>query len=103
MEINGLRRWWSALLSLNIVLPLFVSPVGAGHIEGIPPQEQRVPPPIAQKKVAPDLYFLYDDASSNAAFLVTDEGVLVVDTQQHPRHGQNLVERIRKVTDKPIR
>ncbi len=55
------------------------------------------------KKVAPDLYFLYDDASSNSAFLVTEEGVLMVDTRQHPRHGQDLIERIRKITDKPIR
>ena len=59
--------------------------------------------PIQLKQVAPDLYFLYDDLSSNAAFLVTAEGVLVIDTRQHPAHGRDLIERIRKVTDKPIR
>jgi cyclase len=59
--------------------------------------------PTELKRVAPDLYFLYDDISSNAAFLVTAEGVLVVDTRQHPAHGRDLIERIRKITDKPIK
>jgi len=59
--------------------------------------------PTELKQVAPDLYFLYDDLSSNSAFLVTDEGVLVIDTRQHPAHGRDLIERIRKITDKPVK
>ncbi len=55
------------------------------------------------KQVAPDLYFHYHDASSNSAFLVTGEGVLVVDAGQHPADGRALLARIRKVTDQPIR
>jgi glyoxylase-like metal-dependent hydrolase (beta-lactamase superfamily II) len=55
------------------------------------------------KQVAPDLYFLYDFASSNSVVLATDEGVLVIDTRQHPRDGQDLIDRIRKITDKPIK
>src|SRR3979490_3605995 len=55
------------------------------------------------KQVAPDLYFLFDFNSSNAVVLVTDEGVLVVDTRQHPRDGQDLIDRIRKISDKPIK
>jgi len=58
---------------------------------------------IVERQVAPDLYFLYDETSSNSAFLITDEGVLVVDTRQHPRDGQDLLDRIRKITDKPIK
>jgi len=58
---------------------------------------------IVQRQVAPDLYFLYDETSSYSAFLITDEGVLVVDTRQHPRDGQDLLDRIRKITDKPIK
>ena len=58
---------------------------------------------IVERRVAPDLYFLYDETSSNSAFLVTDDGVLVVDSRQHPRDGQDLVDRIRRVTDKPIK
>jgi cyclase len=58
---------------------------------------------IVLKQVALGLYFLFDFDSSNAAFLVTEEGVVVVDTRQHPRDGQDLLDRIRKITDKPIK
>jgi glyoxylase-like metal-dependent hydrolase (beta-lactamase superfamily II) len=61
------------------------------------------PPKIILRQVAPDLHFLFDFSSSNASFLVTEEGVLVVDTRQHVRDGEDLVARIRKVTDKPIK
>jgi len=61
------------------------------------------PRPVVERQVAPDLFFLFDYDSSNAGFLVTDDGVLVVDTRQHPRDGQDLIDRIRKVTDKPIK
>ena len=61
-------------------------------------------PQAAQlKQVAPDLYFYWNDASSNAFFLVTDEGVLVVDTQQHPADARRLLGLIRKITDKPVK
>ncbi|HEY2987238.1 MAG TPA: hypothetical protein VGL11_05905 [Candidatus Binatia bacterium] len=81
---------WIVLSAAILFASLFVSPAIAGHMEGLSPQEQRVAPPTTLRQVAPDLYFLYDDTSSNAAFLVTEEGVLVVDTRQHPRHGQDL-------------
>jgi len=55
------------------------------------------------KQIASDLYFFFDYNGSNAVFLVTDEGVLVIDTRQHPRAGQDLLDRIRRVTDKPIK
>jgi cyclase len=58
---------------------------------------------IVEQQVASDLYFIYDETSSNSAFLVTEDGVLVVDTRQHPRDGQDLLNRIRRLTDKPIR
>ena len=61
------------------------------------------PREVVLKQVAPDLYFLFDYASSNASFLVTDEGVLVVDTRQHVRDGEDLLVRIRKITDKPVK
>ena len=44
-----------------------------------------------------------DDGSSNAMFMVTEEGVMVVDTQQHPADARRLLGLIRKVTDKPIK
>jgi cyclase len=59
--------------------------------------------PAVVKQIASDLYFFYDFDGSNSVFLVTDAGVLVIDTREHPRAGQDLLARIRKVTDKPIR
>jgi glyoxylase-like metal-dependent hydrolase (beta-lactamase superfamily II) len=55
------------------------------------------------KKIADDLYFFFEFDGSNAVFLVTDEGVLLIDTRTHPRHGKDLLDRIRKITDKPIK
>ncbi|HEX5279833.1 MAG TPA: MBL fold metallo-hydrolase [Micropepsaceae bacterium] len=68
-----------------------------------PTRAQPNTPPVAVKKVADDLYFFFDYAGSNSVFLVTNDGVLVIDTRQHPRAGQELIDEIRKVTDKPIR
>src|SRR5512147_955694 len=61
------------------------------------------PQPAQLKKIAPDLYFFWNDGSSNAMFMVTDEGVMVVDTQQHPADARRLLALIRGVTDKPIK
>jgi glyoxylase-like metal-dependent hydrolase (beta-lactamase superfamily II) len=59
--------------------------------------------PIKVTEVAPGLYFQYHHQESNNAWLVTDDGVLVIDTRQHPRRGEELLAAIRKTTDKPIR
>src|SRR5207244_6530838 len=55
------------------------------------------------KKIADDLYFFFEYSGSNAVFLVTNDGVLLIDTRTHPREGRDLLDRIRKITDKPIR
>lgn len=69
------------------------------------PQETapRLPRVATVKQIASDLYFFFDYDGSNSVFLVTDQGVLVIDTREHPRAGQDLIDRIRKVTDKPIK
>ena len=65
--------------------------------------EPRTRQPAVVKQVAPDLYFFFDFDGSNSVFWVTDAGVLVIDTREHPRAGADLIARIRKVTDKPIK
>jgi cyclase len=64
-------------------------------------QEKAIP--IAVTQVAPGLFFQYHHQESNNAWLVTDEGVLVIDTRQHPKRAEELLAAIRKTTDKPIR
>src|SRR4051794_26829032 len=46
------------------------------------------------KQIASDLYFFFEFDGSNAVFLVTDEGVLLIDTRTHPRQGKDLLDRI---------
>ena len=59
--------------------------------------------PIQVTEVAPGLFYQYHHAESNNAFLVTDDGVLVIDSRQHPRRAEELLATIRKYTDKPIK
>jgi glyoxylase-like metal-dependent hydrolase (beta-lactamase superfamily II) len=59
--------------------------------------------PIKVTEVAPGLFFQYHHQESNNAWLVTDDGVLVIDTRQHPKRAEELLAAIRKTTDKPIR
>ncbi len=59
--------------------------------------------PILVTEVAPGLFFQYHHQESNNAWLVTDDGVLVVDSRQHPNRAEELLAAIRKTTDKPIK
>ena len=65
--------------------------------------QERATHEVVVKQIASNLYFLFDFEGSNAVFLVTDDGVLLIDTRTHPREGRDLLDRIRKVTDKPIK
>lgn len=91
---------WSLICAMaSVVIGTIFSSFAAAQDS---PTHQKAPP-ISVRAVAPDLYFLFDFASSNASFLVTEEGVVVVDTRQHVRDGEELLAQIRKITDKPIK
>ncbi|HKV95282.1 MAG TPA: MBL fold metallo-hydrolase [Candidatus Angelobacter sp.] len=57
------------------------------------------------QKIAPDLYAYIseNDASANSTFLVSDQGILVVDTGLNEQEGQKLLAEIRKVSSAPVR
>ena len=57
------------------------------------------------QKIGPDLYAYIsaNDASSNATFLVSDQGILVVDTGLNQQEGRKLLEEIRKISSRPVR
>lgn len=57
------------------------------------------------QKIAPDLYAYIseNDASANSTFLVSDQGVLVVDTGLNAEEGQKLLAEIRKISPAPVR
>jgi cyclase len=56
-------------------------------------------------KIGPDLYAYIseNDASANSTFLVSDQGILVVDTGLNAQEGRKLLEEIRKVSAAPVR
>lgn len=85
-----------AVLIAVCAAPVYAQASGAGEVE-----EKNIPLKVTE--VAPGLYFQYHHEESNNAWLVTDDGVLVIDTRQHPQRAEELLAAIRKTTDKPIR
>ena len=56
-------------------------------------------------KIGVDLYaYISDnDASANSTFLVSDQGILVVDTGLNAQEGRKLLDEIRKISSAPVR
>jgi cyclase len=56
-------------------------------------------------KIGPDLYAYIseNDASANSTFLVSDQGILVVDTGLNAQEGRKLLDEVRKVSQAPVR
>src|SRR5262245_36461212 len=96
MATRALSATTGRLAALALAFGLALTPMPAAA-------QGRTAPPAELKQITNDLYFFYEFSGSNAVFMVTDEGVLVIDTRTHPRHGQALLDMIRKVTDKPIK
>jgi glyoxylase-like metal-dependent hydrolase (beta-lactamase superfamily II) len=69
--------------------------------------------PLPYYRIAAHSYMLFGNIAEvdeknrgwngNAGFVVTDEGVFVIDALGTPKLGQRLIATIRRVTDKPIR
>jgi glyoxylase-like metal-dependent hydrolase (beta-lactamase superfamily II) len=70
-------------------------------------------PHLRARQVAADVWFVQGEAAlgsaanrnfiSNAGFVVTDDGVLVVDALGSPVLAEELIDEIRRVTSQPIR
>lgn len=64
---------------------------------------------LAVRELAPGVYAVPGDSGTgsegrpNAGFVVTEQGVLVIDALASPRQGERLVRSIRETTDRPIR
>lgn len=89
-------RGWVAALAVMVAASAYGQASGAGEVE-----EKNIP--IKVTEVAPGLFFQYHHQESNNAWLVTDDGVLVIDARQHPRRAEELLAAIRRTTDKPVR
>jgi glyoxylase-like metal-dependent hydrolase (beta-lactamase superfamily II) len=89
-----MRNRLVALSFLALAPLLCPGPVRPQQISGPKPQ-----------KIGADLYaYISDnDGSANSAFLVTPEGILVVDTGVNPHEAQKLLAAIRSISPQPIR
>ncbi|SHK03907.1 Glyoxylase, beta-lactamase superfamily II [Roseomonas rosea] len=57
---------------------------------------------ISFDELGPGLYGYTAEGDPNSGVVIGDEGVLVVDAQATPRMAQDVIARIRTVTDKPV-
>jgi cyclase len=62
-------------------------------------------PAASVHKIGSDIYaYISDnDASANSTFLVSDLGILVVDTGLNAQEGRKLLDEIRKISQSPVR
>jgi glyoxylase-like metal-dependent hydrolase (beta-lactamase superfamily II) len=58
---------------------------------------------ISFDEIGRDLYAFTAEGDPNSGIIVGDDGVMVVDAQATPVMAQSVIERVRKVTDKPIK
>jgi glyoxylase-like metal-dependent hydrolase (beta-lactamase superfamily II) len=58
---------------------------------------------ISFEEIGPDLYAFTTEGDPNSGVIVGDDAVMVVDAQATPAMAQEVIARVRKVTDKPIR
>lgn len=100
------------LLTLSLLCSLFVSELSAAAAVDTPYGNVTLPFELHQVPNAPVYYVIGSSGvpganneghTSNAGFVVTDEGVVVFDALGTPALGYRLIQRIREVTDKPIK
>src|ERR1700757_5033381 len=53
--------------------------------------------------IGPDLYAFTAEGDPNSGVIVGDDGVMVVDAQATPVMARQVIERVKRSTDKPIK
>lgn len=81
----------------STLFALFLSPLLAGNAYA------QAMPPRGMVEVANGVYAATGYASNNMGFIVTSEGVVVIDTGMTPAIGREFLADIRRKTDQPIR
>mgnify|MGYP006271050825 FL=1 len=61
------------------------------------------PKAISFEEIGPGLYAFTAEGDPNTGVIVGDDAVMIVDAQATPRLAEKVIERVRSVTDKPIR
>ena len=98
-------------VSLALLLLLAIMPVWAAQPVATPYGEVSLPMQLHKVPDAPVYYLVgrsgvpgagNEGHTSNAGFVVTDDGVVVFDALGTPALGYRMLQRIREVTDQPI-
>jgi cyclase len=63
---------------------------------------QAPPAPLTLNKVKDDLYVIQDNGSGNVAIYITNEGTILVD-DKFERNYDGIMEKVKSVTDKPVK
>lgn len=105
-------EWWRSVLTLLILIAqsmLLQGPVSAAQDDSYQPLSVAVIP----EKISEHVWFVRglsgmvsrrnEGFNSNAAFVVTDDGVVVFDALGTPVLGMELRRQIQLITDKPVR
>lgn len=58
---------------------------------------------VTFKEIGPQLFAFTAEGDPNSGIIVGDDGVIVIDAQATPVLAAQVIERVRKVTDKPIK
>jgi glyoxylase-like metal-dependent hydrolase (beta-lactamase superfamily II) len=58
---------------------------------------------ISFDAIGPDLYAFTAEGDPNSGIIVGDDGVMVIDTQATPVMAEQVIARVKAVTDKPIK
>ena len=102
--IRGSRRALLALLSVGFVAAAGLVTAAKAGAQSVQVEPIKVTSRVYYVQGKPGVASAANEGfNSNAGFVVTDEGVVVVDALGTVALGEALVKAIRKVTDKPIR
>ena len=58
---------------------------------------------VSFTELAPGAYAYTAEGDPNSGIIVGDDGVMVIDTQATPAMAEDVIARVREVTDKPIK
>lgn len=102
----------NALAAAGLALLAMMGNGAARAHDGPPPSTAAAPAVMQLQQVAPDAYYVQGVSAlgspanrnfiSNAGFVVTADSVVVIDALGSPALAQELVEKIKSVTPKPI-
>jgi cyclase len=93
-QIKTISVLW--IFFLISVLPVY------GQQKKQPPQYSQAPAPVTVHQISKNTYEVRGGAGANCSFITGDRAVYVIDAKMTEQSARDMIEAIRKVTDKPI-